>query len=384
MLEFEPRGGAWMQCPDSPAPRKQRRWIALVAAIFALAAPAALPAGAAADPSIVGQWRFDEPGGQTALDDGPFGLHGQFGASAAVEDADPARVPGASGGAIHLDGRSYVRIDDARRLDLATLTVEAAVRAPQTPGNFRYIVSHRSRGCTAGSYGLYTGPGGGIAFYVFDGERYYVSATASRTDVWDSKWHVVSGTFDGSSVRVFVDGRAVGGAFATPPGTAIEYASMPDATYVGTYVGTCELPFVGDIDVVRIWSTAQTQAAIAEAIGAPAGQPALVPAAESAAIPAPVRTSPSTCSVRLLSKSPIAAKRRAAVTVRVTIGGKPLREVRTSVTRAGRRKILAGQRTNANGKAKLWLKGQKVGRLRVGVASRRACVPAFVRVARRR
>jgi hypothetical protein len=196
----------------------------------------------------------------------------------------------------------------------------------------------------------------------------------------------VSGTFDGSTVRVFVDGRAVGGAFATPPGTAIEYASMPDTTYVGTYVGTCELPFVGDIDLVRIWSTAQTPAALAEAVGGTvADKPPLVPSAQSKAIPAPpARTSPTTCSVQLLSKSPIAARRRAGVTVRTMIGGKPLRDVRVSVTRAGQRRILVAGRTDARGRAKLSLKAQKAGRLRVGVASRPACSPAFVRVAKRR
>ncbi|MDX6719509.1 MAG: hypothetical protein QOJ63_1763 [Solirubrobacteraceae bacterium] len=373
-----------MNGPDSPALLQQRSRIAVVAAILALLAAAALPTGAAADPSIVGQWRFDELDGQTALDDGPFGLHGQLGASAAIEDADPARVPGASGGAIHLDGTSYVRIADGRRLDVATLTVEAVVRAPSSPGSYRYVVSHRSRGCTAGSYGLYTGPGGGIAFYVFDGERYYVSATASPADVWDNAWHTVSGTFDGTDVRVFVDGRAVGGAFATPTGTAIEYASMPDTTYVGTYVGTCELPFAGDIDVVRIWSTAQSPAAIAQAAGTVADKPPLVPAAASKAIPAPVRTSPTTCSVQLLSKRRVTAGRGADVTVRAMIGATPLRDVRVSLTRAGQRRVLAAKRTNARGKAKLALKAQKAGRLRLGVASRPACVPAFVRVAKRR
>lgn len=222
--------------------------IATVATILAVAALTAPPTQAALDPAIVGQWRFDEPDGQTTLDDGPFALHGRFGASAAVESTDPARVPGASGGAIQLDGNAYVSVDDGRRLDLPTLAVEAVVRAPASPGSYRYVVSHRSRGCMAGSYGLYTGGGGGIAFYVFDGERYYVSATAFPSDVWNGAWHLVAGTFDGSSVRVFVDGRAVGHTLATPLDTTIEYESMPDATYFGTYLGTCELPFVGDLD----------------------------------------------------------------------------------------------------------------------------------------
>jgi hypothetical protein len=364
---------------------KQRAEIAIVALVLLLFALAAPPAKAALDPPIVGQWRFDEPAGQTALDDGPFALHGQFGASAAVEGTDPVRVPGASGGAIHLDGNSYVSVGDGRRLDLPALAVEAVVRAPAGPGSYRYVVSHRSKGCMSGSYGLYTGVSGGIAFYIFDGERYYVSATASPADVWTGAWHVVTGTFDGSEVRVFVDGRAVGDALATPPGTAIEYESMPDSTYFGTYRGTCELPFVGDLDSVRISSGAlPTPDAVAGAVGTTPGQPPLPAAAHSAVKPAPALASRSTCSVRLLSKSRIKARRRSFVTVRAMNGGKPLRDVRVSVTRAGKRKVLTAKRTNASGRAKLSLKGQQAGRLRIGIPSRPACVPAFVRVARAR
>jgi hypothetical protein len=363
---------------------KRRPRVAIVTLVVALVALTAPPAWAALDPAIVGQWRFDETGGQTVLDDGPFSLNGQFGASAAVESTDPARVAGASGGAIHLDGNAYVRVADGRRLDIPTLSVEAVVRASASPGSYRYVVSHRSKGCMAGSYGLYTGVGGGIAFYVFDGERYYVSATAFPADVWNGAWHLVTGTFDGSDVRVFVDDRAVGDALVTPPGTTIEYESMPDSTYFGTYLGTCELPFVGDLDAVRISSTAPAQVAAAVAAGTLAGQPPLAAAARSSVTAAPVAASRSTCSVRLLSKSHIAAKRRSVVTVRATSGGRPLRDARVSVTRTGQRKVLAATRTNASGRAKLSLKGQKAGRLRFGVASRPACVPAFVRVTRTR
>lgn len=368
----------------SSARVKQSLGIAIVAVAMVLVPLAAQPAEAALDQSIVGQWRFDEPGGQTALDDGPFALHGRLGASASVESTDPARVPGASGGAIHLGGNAYVSVAEGRRLDLPTLAVEAVVRASASPGSYRYVVSHRSKGCMAGSYGLYTGADGGIAFYVFDGERYYVSATAFPADVWNGTWHRVTGTFDGSNVRVFVDGRAVGDTLATPLGTTIEYASMPDPTYFGTYLGTCELSFVGDLDTVRISNAAASQVAASGGISTLAGQPPLAAAAHSAVTPAPVPSSRSTCAVRLLSRSRITAKRRAVVTVRAMNGGKPLRDTRVSVMRGGRRKILAAKSTNADGKAKLSLKGQRAGRLRLGVASRPACVPAFVRVVRTR
>ena len=65
---------------------------ALVVAVLALA-----PAVAGAATGLVGTWGFDEPGGQQALDEGPFGLDGRLGRSDASDDLDPARIAGARG-----------------------------------------------------------------------------------------------------------------------------------------------------------------------------------------------------------------------------------------------------------------------------------------------
>jgi len=105
----------------------------------------------------VGEWRFDEAGGQTAVDGGPFGLDGRLGTSAGVDAADPQRIPGVASGALRFGGGSYVQLPDAAELAQPTLSVEAVVRAPTSPGAYRYIVSRGGQGCFAGSYGLYTG-----------------------------------------------------------------------------------------------------------------------------------------------------------------------------------------------------------------------------------
>ena len=112
-----------------------------------------------------------------------------------------------------------------------TLSAETVVRAPASPGEFRYLVSRGSQGCIAGSYGLYTAAGGGIALYVFDGTRYVVSATARPANVWNGAWHHVAGTFDGRALRLFVDGRPVGEPMAAPP--HIDYAQTSARTIFG-------------------------------------------------------------------------------------------------------------------------------------------------------
>ena len=131
---------------------------------------------------------------------------------------------------------------DASELAPPTLTAEAVVRHAGSPGSWRYLISRGGRGCFSGSYGLYTSAAGGIAFYVFDGSHYVVSAIARPEDVWDGGWHHVAGTFDGTGLRLWVDGRPVGAPSGGP--TRIDYASSTMTTAIGRYSGpaTSRLP----------------------------------------------------------------------------------------------------------------------------------------------
>jgi Concanavalin A-like lectin/glucanases superfamily len=359
----------------------------LVLVVFAPAASAV--------PTRLGEWRFDESGGQRALDAGPLGLDGRLGDSDAADVADPDRIGGLSGRALRFDGRAVVRLPDADELAVQALTVEAVVRAPASPGRWRYIMSRGSFRCFAGSYGLYTGAGGGIAFYVFDGQQYVVSAAARPEDVWDGAWHHIGATFDGSALRLLVDGRPVG-----VPATGlqrIDYASTTSSAAFGRYVGDCNLAFDGDLDMVRLWSGARTPEALAAAaaqqlhpgLPAPTGPlPATPPAAYDAAPPArrgrdDAGAPPRACALRL-SRTRISPRRRTVVRVRVTVRGRPARAVAVRARRHGRTKPITAARTGARGRARLVLKVRRTGRLRITAATRPRCVPRFVRVARKR
>jgi hypothetical protein len=364
-----------MQSSGATPLARARRMVAaaVLAGVMTLAADAA---PAMADPVLAGQWRFDEGAGQVAVDDGPSGLHGELGAGAQADGDDPLRIDGASGGGLRFGGGSYVRVSDGKRLDLQRVTVETVARAATSPGAYRYLVVHGSRDCFAGAYGLYTAANGGLAFYVFDGQRYFVSASAPAEEVWNGAWHRLTGTFDGERVRAFVDGREVGAALSTPHGTAIEFESMPEGTYFGSYVGACRLPFIGDVDSVRIWSDASSPAAVAEQAGVAPGA-AVAPGAGAAVIAA--KPPKSTCSVRA-SRTQIRAGRRVALTVRATGPSGPLRRVRLSVRHANARTVIVAPRTNAKGSVKVTLRIGKRGRLRIGIAGRASCTPAFITV----
>ena len=63
-------------------------------------------------------------------------------------------------------------------------------------------------------------------------------------------------------MRLLVDGRPVGAPMAAP--LAIAYGLTSRTTYLGTYEGTCALPFRGDVDLVRLWSAPLDDARLGE------------------------------------------------------------------------------------------------------------------------
>jgi concanavalin A-like lectin/glucanase superfamily protein/hemolysin type calcium-binding protein len=99
------------------------------------------------------------------------------------------------------------------------------------------------------SYALYTGSTGGLSFYVTDGVTFYLSPDAGGV-AWDGDWHGVVGTFDGTTVRLYVDGAEV--ASGTPAPTTVAYG-LPDDDLT---LGTANCPgtsYTGGIDDVRVY-----------------------------------------------------------------------------------------------------------------------------------
>jgi hypothetical protein len=72
--------------------------------------------------------------------------------------------------------------------------------------------------------------------------------------VWDGKWHNAAGTYDGSTVRLFIDGKEIG--TGTAGGAPIGYDTPSGNTTLGAYVGSCDLTLIGDLDEVSIWKKA--------------------------------------------------------------------------------------------------------------------------------
>jgi hypothetical protein len=128
--------------------------------------------------------------------------------------------PGEVGEAFQFSGNGYVRVPDSPSLDTPQVTVEAwvksAVASPTAEFNYKQLVAKG-----IGTYGLYTYADGGLVFFISDGYDAPFLSPDAGTGIWDGRWHLVAGTYDGSAVRLYVDGKEVGN--GTPALVNINY-----------------------------------------------------------------------------------------------------------------------------------------------------------------
>ena len=239
--------------------RNIRTWQAAgtaVIATLALAVPAA-----AAPPGLVAAYDLDSGGGGARTPDSSGNaLNGdQWGS--------PTPVTGNRGGAFRFGASKDAFSAPVDALtQTPAVTVTAWVRSATTPPVVKAVVAHgASGGCSHASYAIYTGGSGlpsGLRFYIWNGTQTFTSPVASNT-IWNGAWHHVAGSYDGATVRFYVDGAQVG--TGTPASGPIGYGLAGSNRFViGNYAGNLPDPaeclentsFSGDIDEVRIFNRA--------------------------------------------------------------------------------------------------------------------------------
>jgi hypothetical protein len=235
--------------------------VAAAALTILLLAPAS--AWASSSP-LAGWWPMNERSGQTVHDRSGNGNHGRLGSTAGVDDNDPSWIRGLFGSALRFDGDDFVAIPDAPELRPERLTVSTWFRGTSTPGRWKYLVAKGGDGCEASSYALYSSQNAGLGFYIYDGSAWKRSPEADPS-VWDGRWHHAAGTYDGSMVRLFIDGDEVGD--GTPASLDIEYDLPSTESMLGTYPGGCSFRLIGDVDRVSIWNRALPIGGLAHAMG---------------------------------------------------------------------------------------------------------------------
>ena len=244
---------------------------------LALLAAMALAAPASAAP-LAGQWHLDEPQSSTThADSSGNNLTG-------AEVGSPTTIGGGRfGNALRFPSENdYVNVGNRPLLQPAHVSLLAWVRSSSVPPTVKAVATQGENGsCSFSSYALYTGGSAGasgLRFYIYNGSTFGTSPVASNA-IWNGAWHLVAGTFDGASVRIYVDGAQVG--TGTPTTGSIAYGLALDNNFIiggGTDTACTEdTSFSGDVDEVRVYNRALTAGEIAcLASGSATAPPVLV------------------------------------------------------------------------------------------------------------
>ena len=106
-----------------------------------------------------------------------------------------------------------VQIPDDASLHPSQFTLEAQVRATSPTTNTCLL--SKSLSASSASYAFSTGPDASLVFSVtLPGG--VVASPAASASIWDNNFHSVFGTYDGTTVRLYVDGVQVGSGTAGP------------------------------------------------------------------------------------------------------------------------------------------------------------------------
>jgi hypothetical protein len=193
-------------------------------------------------------YRFDEASGTTALDSSGNNNTGTLSGDAMHVQG----LPGFGNG-LHFNGTGYVMANDSSSLDpTSQITVSAWINA-DTWANGNHRILQKSTDDSDNQYRLLV-EGGALKFDITG------LGTAQTTTLPSTgAWHNVTGTYDGSTIKLYVDGSLVASQAASgqipvtngPLFVATKNAGAPAGDH-----------FVGTIDEVRIYARALTQAQI--------------------------------------------------------------------------------------------------------------------------
>jgi hypothetical protein len=170
------------------------------------------PLAKASGPAPVGYWKFDEGSGNIAHDSSGSGYDGNIN--------NAVWTTGISGNALDFNGaNSYVEVANSGALNPAELSVMAWVNFRSLPSPDSYpvgvphpnamIVSKGTDDNTNGYFGLSVCRTPSDAplrfeFYLGDNAQHYI--VYSTTQVTEDRWYNVAGTYDGSTLRSYVNG----------------------------------------------------------------------------------------------------------------------------------------------------------------------------------
>jgi tetratricopeptide (TPR) repeat protein len=194
---------------------------------------------------LLGWWKLDESGGFIAADSSGNGHNGTL-------QGDPTWRPGDGkiGGALEFDGEDdYVEIEDETSFDITgQVTLSMWVKTNDTGNNENnpYVAKGDH------SYAIKHYGDNSIEFFIYDGDWYAVQHSVDSS--FNDSWHHLVGAYDGTQLRLYVDGLQQGTADHTG-----SIATSDFAVNIGRNSEHTDRLYDGLIDDVRIYNYALTE-----------------------------------------------------------------------------------------------------------------------------
>jgi hypothetical protein len=185
---------------------------------------------------LAGWWKFDN----NATDSSGNGNNGTLGGGATYN------ATGKIGAALSLDGiDDFVDCGNKASLNITdTVTVAAWIKTSDT-GNAQSN-EYVSKGDE--SYCIKHNTGNFIEFFIYDGANWNAAQTAVLTTAFNNVWHHLAGTFDGTQVKLYLDGKLVGSRLYSGP-----IAVATQNLNIGRNSRYTDRLYYGLIDDVRIY-----------------------------------------------------------------------------------------------------------------------------------
>lgn len=205
-----------------------------------------------ADDGLVGYWAFDEAAGDKASDATGNGHNGQF-------EGAPKWVEGKFGSALEFDGATdYVAVTDHDSLDFEeNLTIMAWFSPTDILTSRRMMVKNDS------IFVIFDFGNTNSADLLLKPNNTFAEST---TTVWNiGEWYHYAGTFDGKTMKVYINGKLEGEAANDVPITPSDL----DFWIGGDDYGRPSDFFPGIIDEVRIYEKALSEADIQKVMDTP-------------------------------------------------------------------------------------------------------------------
>lgn len=151
---------------------------------------------------------------------------------------------------------NYIKIDNAPIFEPQILSVELWAKSSNPGESFSYLLAKGAQNCDWASYAIFTDDNNGICFYI-SSESQVIKSPNPGSNIWDGQWHHIVGTYDQTTVRLYIDGVEIQD--GTQTNSSILYnLSHSNDLIIGNFLGSCKLPYSGYIDNVLIWNKVLT------------------------------------------------------------------------------------------------------------------------------